>query len=294
MINKTINRVAIVGGTHGNELTGVYLVKKFEQFSHLIQRPNFETVTLLANPQAVEARKRYIDIDLNRCFKPQDLHNPMLVNVEQGRAKEIAKQIQKWNVDVLIDIHSSTANMGLTLILFNEHPFLLGLVAYLSAMNPAVKVLQNKQSAQESPYLRSLCELGFTLEVGSVPQGVLNAELFQQTEELITMILDYIEHYNHGKKVPIPSALTLYQHSGSIDYPRNEDGEIQAMVHPQLQFKDYEVLNPGEPIFLNFDGSVRSYPGKSAIYPVFINEAAYYEKGIAMCLTAKKTVLLNL
>ena len=26
-----IKRVAIVGGTHGNELTGIYLVKKFDR-----------------------------------------------------------------------------------------------------------------------------------------------------------------------------------------------------------------------------------------------------------------------
>jgi aspartoacylase len=27
-----IKRVVIVGGTHGNEFTGAYLIKKFEQF----------------------------------------------------------------------------------------------------------------------------------------------------------------------------------------------------------------------------------------------------------------------
>ncbi|MGB8689622.1 MAG: succinylglutamate desuccinylase/aspartoacylase family protein, partial [Microcoleus sp.] len=33
-----IKRVAIVGGTHGNELTGIYLVKKFEREPNLIAR----------------------------------------------------------------------------------------------------------------------------------------------------------------------------------------------------------------------------------------------------------------
>jgi succinylglutamate desuccinylase len=41
-----INRVAIVGGTHGNEFTGAYLVQKFAQFPDLITRSSFETVTL--------------------------------------------------------------------------------------------------------------------------------------------------------------------------------------------------------------------------------------------------------
>ncbi len=61
-----IKRVAIVGGTHGNELTGVYLIKKFAQFPELVHRQSFECLTLLANPQAVQENRRYIDRDLNR------------------------------------------------------------------------------------------------------------------------------------------------------------------------------------------------------------------------------------
>lgn len=72
---KPIRRVAIVGGIHGNELTGVYLVKKFEQFPQLIHRASFETFILLGNPQAFEVGRRYIDKDLNRCFHSQDLHD---------------------------------------------------------------------------------------------------------------------------------------------------------------------------------------------------------------------------
>ncbi|MHC5727533.1 MAG: succinylglutamate desuccinylase/aspartoacylase domain-containing protein, partial [Nostoc sp.] len=30
------------------------------------------------------------------------------------------------------------------------------------------------------------------------------------------------------------------------------------------------------------------YEGASTVYPIFINEAAYYEKGIAMYLTQKQ------
>ena len=48
---EKINKLAIIGGTHGNEFTGIYLVKKFEKFPELITRKNFETKTLLANTQ---------------------------------------------------------------------------------------------------------------------------------------------------------------------------------------------------------------------------------------------------
>jgi aspartoacylase len=36
-------------------------------------------------------------------------------------------------------------------------------------------------------------------------------------------------------------------------------------------------------------GETLPYAGNSVVYPIFINEAAYYEKGIAMILTQKQT-----
>ncbi|WP_373530019.1 aspartoacylase [Nostoc sp.] len=289
-----IERVAIVGGNHGNELTGVHLVKKFQQYPNLINRASFETLALLGNLKAIEEGKRYIDKDLNRCFTNQGLQNPQLSSYEDTRAKAIQQILQPQNqrfVDVIVDLHSTTANMGLSLIFSDMHPFLLQLAAYLSLINPLVKVCINQQS-RESGFLRSLCELGFVIEVGAVAQNILNAELFQKTEQLIYAILDYFERCNQGNIPQINSTLTLYKYLGTIDYPRGNSGEIQAMIHPQLQFRDYEPLNPGDPIFLTFAGKDILYEGASTVYPIFINEAAYYEKGIAMYLTQKQQEVL--
>ncbi|MEH1942801.1 MAG: aspartoacylase [Nostoc sp.] len=292
-----IERVAIVGGNHGNELTGIHLVKKFQQYPNLINRASFKTLALLGNLKAIEEGKRYIDKDLNRCFTNQGLQNPQLSSYEDTRAKAIQQILQPQNqpfVDVIVDLHSTTANMGLSLIFCDMHPFLLRLGAYLSSINPMVKVFVNQQS-REGGFLRSLCELGFVIEVGAVAQNILNAELFQQTEQLIYGILDYFEGCNQGNIPQINSPLTLYKYIRTIDYPRSDayDGlhlrkEIQAMIHPQLQFRDYEPLNPGDPMFLTFAGKDIFYEGESTVYPVFINEAAYYEKGIAMYLAQKQ------
>ncbi len=296
-----IERVAIVGGNHGNELTGVHLVKKFQQYPNLINRVSFETLALLGNLKAIEEGKRYIDKDLNRCFTNQGLQNSQLLSYEDTRAKAIQQILQPQNqpfVDVIVDLHSTTANMGLSLIFCDMHPFLLRLGAYLSSINPMVKIFVNQQS-REGGFLRSLCELGFVIEVGAVAQNILNAELFQQTEQLIYAILDYFEGYNQGNLPQIDSKLTLYQYIKTIDYPRSDAygglrlrGEIQAMIHPQLQFRDYEPLNPGDPMFLTFAGKDIFYEGESTVYPVFINEAAYYEKGIAMYLAQKQQKVL--
>lgn len=286
-----IRRVAIVGGTHGNERTGVYLVKKFEQFPELIARPSFETITLLANPKAIAANCRYVDRDLNRCFANEDLSNSTLTSYEDNRAKEITAQLGPKDhpkVDVIIDLHSTTANMGLTILPTSTHPFSLRLSAYLSQLYPAVRVCCGEQCSQAAPMLRSLSPFGCTIEVGAVAQGVVNAHYLQQTEMLIHAILNYLDAMNRGKSLSVASNFTVYQSITSIDYPRDASGELQAAIHPQRQFKDYEPLHPGEPIFLTFAGKSIPYQGESTVFPVFINEAAYYEKGIAMTLTEKR------
>ncbi|WP_414624940.1 aspartoacylase [Calothrix sp. CCY 0018] len=282
----SIKRVALVGGTHGGELTGVFLVKKFQQSPQLIQRDRIETISFIANEKAVAMGTRYIDTDLNRAFNRQDLKNPRLINYEQSLAKKIARRIEEEKIDLIIDLHSTTANMGLTVILHSDHPYLLSLAAYLTQINSKVKILQHTLN-QESSYLISSAELGITIEVGAIANGVLDAKLFQATEELIHVILNYLEADRKGQPLSIPSGFTKYSAIGTVDYPRNEQGEIRAMIHPQLQFEDYQPLHPGNPIFITFDGEEIFYQGDQTVYPVFINEAAYYEKGTAMCLTVR-------
>lgn len=292
---NTVNRVAIVGGTHGNERIGVQLIKKFEWRPDDVQRSSFSTQMLLANPRAVAAGVRYIDRDLNRSFERDRLQNQMLVSYEDHRAKEISQIINSDSnapVDVILDMHSTTSNAGLTLIIDEENVFTLRLAAYLQQIHSSVKVYSTSHSGREQDALRSLAKFGFCLEVGPVAQNVLNADLFQKTELLIHTILNYLEQHNRNEVKLLNCLLTLYRYLEAIDYPRNEHGEIQAMVHPQLQFRDYEALHPGDAMFLTFEGETIKYSGTTIVYPVFINEAAYYEKGIAMCLTEKAQVII--
>jgi succinylglutamate desuccinylase len=290
-MSDQIRRIAIVGGTHGNELTGIYLVKKFEQFPELLQRNTLECITILANPRAIEANRRYIDLDLNRCFNTGDLANPALNSYEDLRAQEIAAQLgpkEQPQVDLIIDLHSTTANMGLTILPSSKHPFNLRLAAYLGELDPAVRVSCGLQCGQDSPMVRSLSPLGCTIEVGAIAQSVLRADLFHQTEMLVHAILNYVDAFNQGQPLPAPATLMLYQAISNVDYPRNAAGDIQAAVHPQLQFQDYAPLSPGQPMFLNWWGETITYQQEQVVYPIFINEAAYYEKKIAMVLTEQQ------
>jgi succinylglutamate desuccinylase len=56
-------RVAVVGGTHGNEFTGVYVVEQLEAAKSILhaEYPSLSVETLIANPRAYTANQRFVD-----------------------------------------------------------------------------------------------------------------------------------------------------------------------------------------------------------------------------------------
>ena len=287
-----IKGVALIGGVHGNELVGIYLVKKFQQNPQLVKRNSFDVITLLANSQAIKLGKRYIDIDLNRCFNLQDLNDYNLTQYEQVLAKKIFQKIQQSQIDFLIDIHTSTANMGITLLLSNLLPFNLNLAAYLISLEPTIKVVCSQNNGNNNR-LRNVCQLGLTIEIGSIAHGVLDPIWFQKTETLISNILNYIDAVNGNRLIGSTDNITLYSSLTPINFPVDEQGQLTAMVHPSLQGQDYCELHPNQPMFLKFDGSNIFYQGSQTVYPIFINESAYWEKNLAMYLTTKQKITIG-
>ncbi len=289
---KPIENVAIFGGTHGNEMTGIYLVKKFLKNPHLLERKTLKVFPFLSNPKAIELSVRYTEIDLNRCFALEDIENLDNILYEQLLAKTIHQKLRNNQINFLIDIHSTTSAMGLTIILSDQNDFHLKLCSYLSLIYPELKILYY-DSPEKNKLLRSNTDLGLTLEVGAIPQGVLEADLLMKTEQVIYSLLDYLDKYNQNKIEKKSHNLFIYEVFERIDYPRKEE-EITAMIHPNLQSKDYQPINFGDPLFMTFEGETINYKGDSTVYPVFINESAYYEKGIAMCLTRRQEMTVNL
>ena len=63
-----LNRVLLVAGTHGNELSGIYLQKLIKDRLYDAERSTFSTHCVLGNPEAVKQNVRYVETDLNREF----------------------------------------------------------------------------------------------------------------------------------------------------------------------------------------------------------------------------------
>ena len=85
-----------------------------------------------------------------------------------------------------------------------------------------------------------------------------------------------------------PHQLVLHRHLRSLDLPRQASGEAAALIHPQLQDRDWIPLRCGDPLFISAQGTTIAYEGPDGAIPVFINEAAYAEKAIALSLTSRE------
>ena len=166
-----INTVAIVGGTHGNEFSGVYLERRYRKQPELIERSTFSCLTLFANPQAHEANRRYLHSDLNRQFKASDLANPTLCNYEQSRAKVINAQLGPKGAaktDFIIDLHNTTSNMGPCLILTQAGALYNQLAAYVKMKMPKAVISRDEDhfAQEDHALLCTIATYGVIVEVG--------------------------------------------------------------------------------------------------------------------------------
>ncbi|BCD68180.1 aspartoacylase [Nitratiruptor sp. YY09-18] len=270
-------KVTIAGGVHGNELIGVYIVKKLMRENFWLK--DIAIDYLLANPKAIKECRRYIDYDLNRSFSQEALSEDSHI-YEYERAKVLKKRLE--DTDFLIDLHTTTANMGITIVLSKDDPLSANVAKILAREYENVKILR-WFGTEEGNFINSCVKSSITIEVGPVCQGVLDATLYFDTLKVLQRTLDVLR-----KEEQLQKSVECYDIFDYKDFPRT-NGDLDGMIHPELLGRDYELLHPGDPIFLRFDEEEIFYDEVPS-YPVFINEAAYYEKGIAFCL-AKKSIV---
>lgn len=101
--------ITILGGIHGNELTGIEVVKKLrDQFdSSKLKLKAGRLFLMLGNVCAIDQNKRSckIECDLNRQFTTSNLENPPQDFYESKRAQEIAEVLRES--DICLDLHAT-------------------------------------------------------------------------------------------------------------------------------------------------------------------------------------------
>ena len=285
-----IKNAIICGGIHGNELTGVYLIKHWQKNPEILKRSHFNTHTIIGNPRAVQNNSRFVDSDLNGCFK----RKLKLNHYESHRAKEIEKFIlAKGNIEntAVFDLHTTTSHMGITLILTDPNPWNFACVQYVKSKIDDVNIY-TYFTDEPSGHLNCLTRLGLTVEIGPVFNSTLDSFAFFKTQEIIQHCLDFIE-LSHKIQIEyyLEGQLETYQQTGSILYPLDKDGELNCFIHPHFLKRNFKLLKEGEPLFKTFNGKDILYSGTET-YPVFIGETSFYKK--TACLTTmQKLISIN-
>ncbi|MEB3316945.1 MAG: aspartoacylase [Cyanobacteriota bacterium] len=287
-------KVLVVAGTHGNERNGVQLLERWrllppERFSPR----RLAVIFSEGNPEAIAAGRRYLDRDLNRSFLPALLEDPAHQEREVRRARDL---LVAWGPRghtpclVALDLHSTTAAMGNSLVVYGRRPADLALAAGLQG-RLGLPVYLHEQDPAQSGYLVERWPCGVVIEVGPVAQGVVKAAICQQTELALEAALALLADAR-DQSLRLPTRLVVHRHLRSLDLPRDARGKALAVVHPMLQDRDWWPLHPDDPLFLGVDGGTMAWRPEPrdppVVWPVFINEAAYEEKGIALSLTQRE------
>tara|TARA_Y100001960_G_scaffold332810_2_gene434909 strand:- start:1131 stop:2003 length:873 start_codon:yes stop_codon:yes gene_type:complete len=287
-----LNHVLLVAGTHGNELSGIYLQKLIKERLFDANRSTFSSTSTIANPEAVKRNVRYVDADLNRCFSTQMLQQDLALYEHQLARQWIAEHTHNQQ-QLIVDLHNTTSNMGATLILLSQNPFYTKMGAYVKQRMPDANILfEDRKTWQEQPYLCSSGRYGIMIEVGAQAHGSLKFDTLELMKNMLSYVLDYVEKHNLGKLDKF-NPYDAYFYTEEVTIPLGQDGLRSAIVHPAICGRDFEVVKQGEPLLATLSGYDICWEKQQDIYPHFINESAYASSHVAIALAEKKTVVVK-
>lgn len=273
-------KVLVFGGTHGNEWTGVYVVNTYGDMLKK-EFPLLDLQFIHANPEAFKINRRFKDEDLNRAF--QFLHENRPHSYEHQRAKEIKTLIDSSECFV-VDLHTTTSNMGSTIIITRDHPLNFFIADQLSKKLHDTRIIFSPDPGCK--YLASQSPFGMMIEVGPVANGVLKGLTLNQTLESLKEILGQLSTLTNLTT----GSLEIYEEIEDVYYPQNATGELSAFIHPGFEGKDFIPVEGEYHAFMNFKGESMAMKTKELMYPIFINEAAYYTTKLAYTLCRRRTL----
>jgi len=299
---RKIRSVVVVGGTHGNERGGAHLARYFDEQVPMDRWKTIRVSGVVANVEAVKKNTRYVDEDLNRCFTQVKL-NEQRDTYEAKRAQELNEMLgPKGNskVDFIFDLHNSTSNTGMMLCFHHTDALAREVAAHLNRLDPKVRLVHWPTGDQ--PFLPTIGRSGVTVELGPVSHGTVHMPSVDRVLSLLLNGLDYLDRLNQeapGGPREVHS-VSIGERLASVDFPRDPvTGDAQAFLNSSIQdipeLQDGSFLQPDQPLFSSIDGTVveRFDPKQYGLppsmvnrnlYPVFVNEAAYFEKRTAFFL----------
>jgi len=148
--------------------------------------------------------------------------------------------------------------------------------------------MHEKDKAQTG-FLVEAWPCGLVIEIGAVAQNFYDPKIIDRFSLIISSLRKEIDKLKNNL-IELPNELVIHVHKGSIDYPRDENGDIDGIIHHERINQDWKMIKKGDPLFLDSQGIIHKYERDLLIWPVFIGEVAYKEKKIAMSYTKKEVI----
>jgi len=161
----------VLVGVHGDEKCGV------EALENILPTLEIECGTVLfgyGNPRAIEANKRFTEVNLNRMFKNDDLLSKNdKDSYEYSRAQFLKKYLNK--ADALLDVHASSIPNSKTFVICEANA--REIVKYFP-IDLVVSGFDKVEPGGTDYYMNSIGKVGICLECGYMkdPQSVKVAE----------------------------------------------------------------------------------------------------------------------
>jgi len=248
-----------------------------------------------------------------RAREVEAVLGPKIMSNAADPEADINTDIPEPRTDVVVDLHTTTANMGISLIIPEGDSLMSAAAAYVlhqcktkygyDSVQCLMHALPKRADRQN---LSSCGRHGFTIEVGPVPQGVLRHDVIEQTQAAMhslleflhlrnldlqrgdktddkTTVLNKLRHIYPNNIVPCyrsAPAVRQGELSGKISWPNDESNPNfpAVIVHKSLQDRDFEPLCVGDPLFVRLDGTIIPYDGSHGdeVHLIFVNEGGYY------------------
>ncbi|KAL2079117.1 hypothetical protein ACEWY4_024861 [Coilia grayii] len=206
-----LSRVAVCGGTHGDELSGVYLVREHLRRRQQSERreSSYALKMVMSNPRAVQQCRRYTEIDLNRCFTQASLDAPIcdrtpyeivrsqelnaLLGPKGSAAATDLVDFHKWVS--FIELHFMNDSCGYCK---NLSHFLCCPQRELATI--PVRYIHFDKPKNEAYSLDTVGKHGFAMEIGPQPHGSVRSNIFAAMQEGVELMLEWIQLFNSGNE----------------------------------------------------------------------------------------------
>jgi len=232
----------ILVGVHGDEKCGA------EAFERMLPTLEIEAGRVLfgyGNPRAISADKRFMEADLNRMFKCDDLIGEQeKKSYEYGRAQFLKKYLDQ--ADVLLDIHASFTEESSPFIICEENA--KEIVKYLP-MDTVVSGFDRLEPGGTDGYMNGMGKIGICVECGYLG----DSRSLRRAEESIFAFLGARGHRSINMKLKKQSYICMNE----LYKAKTERFRLTKA------FADFEEIEEGQPI--GIDGIEEVWARKSGI-----------------------------